>query len=89
MSCAKQEHTLCSTSSTKNPRGSHGRQLARRMGWAAHAYHKEEGAAPHPGAHKHSLQNDGRPDWHFGVQVGTWNLDGGKGEKFVKNSERG
>ena len=32
-----------------------GRQLARRMGWLAPAYHEEEGAAPRPGAHRHSL----------------------------------
>ena len=26
------------------------RQLARRLGWAAPAYHRKEGATPHPGA---------------------------------------
>ena len=35
-----------------------GRQLARWLGWAAPAYHKKEGAAPHPGACRHSLQYD-------------------------------
>ena len=38
------------------------------------AYHDEEGATPHPGACKHSLQYDGGPDWRFWVRVGTWNL---------------
>ena len=36
----------------------------------APAYHKKEGATPHHGAWKHSLQSDGR----FGVRVGMWNL---------------
>ena len=59
-----------------------GRQLARRLGWAAPAYHKKEDATPHPGAHKHGLQYDGRPDWHILVRVGTWNIGSlsGKGE---------
>ena len=57
------------------------------MGWAAPAYHGEEGATPHPGACKFSLQYDGRPDGRFRVLVGTWNLGSlsGKGEKIVKN----
>ena len=33
-------------------------QLARRLGWAAPAYHKKEGATPHPGACKLSLRYD-------------------------------
>ena len=36
-----------------------GRQLARRLGWAAPAYHKKECATPHPGAWNNSLQYDG------------------------------
>ena len=32
------------------------------------------GATPHPGAYKHSLQYDGRPDGRVWVRVGTWNL---------------
>ena len=32
------------------------RQLAPRLGWAAPAYYKKEGATPHPGAFKHGLQ---------------------------------
>ena len=35
-----------------------GRQLTRWLGWAAPAYHKKEGADPHPGACRHSLQYD-------------------------------
>ena len=56
------------------------RQLARKLGWAAPAYHKKEGATPHPGACKFNLQYDGRPDECFWVRVGTWNLvsQGGK-----------
>ena len=38
-----------------------GCQLAGRLGWAAPAYHKKEGATPHSGACKLSLQHDGRP----------------------------
>ena len=48
-----------------------GRQLARTFGWEAPAFHKTEGAAPHPSACKFSLQYDGRPDGHYGVLVGT------------------
>ena len=44
------------------------------MGWAAPAYHKKKGVRLHPVAPKHSLLYDGRPDWHFGVWVGTWNI---------------
>ena len=44
-----------------------GRQLNRRLGWTAPAYHEKEGAAPHPDACKFSLQYDGRPDGHIGV----------------------
>ena len=40
----------------------------------APAYHRKEVATLHPGACRHSLQYDGRPDWCFGVRVGTWNL---------------
>ena len=63
-----------------------GRQLARRFRLAAPAYHKKEGATPHPGACKLSLQYDGRPDECFGVRVGMWNLGSlsGNGDKFVK-----
>ena len=39
-----------------------------------HAYLIKEVAMPHPGAHKHSVQYDGKPDWRFGVRVGTWNM---------------
>ena len=58
-------------------------QLAQRLEWAAPAYHKKDGATPHPGACKYSLQYDRRPDGRFGVWVGTW-----CGKKFVKNCER-
>ena len=51
-----------------------GCQIARRLGWAASACHKTEGAPPHPGASKFSLQYDGRPAGRFGVWVGMRNL---------------
>ena len=35
---------------------------------------KKEGATPHHGARKFSLQYDGRPDERFGVLDGMWNL---------------
>ena len=59
----------------KNP---HGSQLlcvstSPKVGWAASAYRKMEGAAPHPGVHKHRFQYDGRPDGHFLEQVVAWN----------------
>ena len=50
------------------------RQLAKWLGWAAHAYPKKKSATQHPGMCKHSLQYDWRPDGHFGVRVGRWNL---------------
>ena len=52
----------------------HGHQRAQRLGWAALACHKQEGATPDPGPRKHCLQNDGKPDERFGVRVGTWNI---------------
>ena len=68
-----------------------GRQLARRLGLVAPAYHKKEGVTQYPAACKFSLQYDWRSDERFGVWFGTWNLDSlsGKGETFVKNRERG
>ena len=51
-----------------------GRQLARRLGWEAPAYHKKEGATLHPGACRYSLLCDRWPDWRFGLQVGTWKI---------------
>lgn len=51
-----------------------GHQPARRLGWAALAYHKKEGATPDSGSRKHCLHNDGKPDERFGVRVGTWNV---------------
>ena len=56
----------------------------------ASAHHKKEGATPHPGACKFSLQYDGRPDGRLWVRIGTWNLGslsgkGGEvGEKLRK-----
>ena len=52
-----------------------GRQLARKLEWAAPASHKKKGAITHPVVCNFSIQYDGRPDERFGVQVGTWNLD--------------
>ena len=63
-----------------------GSQLARRFQWAAPAYHKKEGATPHPGACKCSLQYGRRPDERFGVQVVMWNLGFlSRRGRFVKN----
>ena len=46
-----------------------GRQVGRMLGRAASAYHKKDGATPHHGVCKFSLQYDGRPDERFGM----WN----------------
>lgn len=51
-----------------------GHQPARRLGWAATAYHKQEVANPDPVPRKHCLLNDGRPDKRFGVRLSTWNV---------------
>ena len=51
-----------------------GHQLARRLGWAAPAYHIKEGPTPHPGACKFSLLCDRRTDECFRVRVGMWNV---------------
>ena len=63
-----------------------GRQLTRRLRWAAPAYHKKECAARHTGACQFSLQFDWRPDERFGVQVGMWNLGslGGMGREVCE-----
>ena len=69
----------------------HGYQPARRLGWAALAYHKQEGATPHPGPRKHCLQNDGKPDERFGVRLGTWNIGSmsGRGTEMCEEEEDG
>ena len=67
MGWGKQGHAPCKTSSSKNTYGS---QLL----WATPVYHKNEGATPHPGPCKHSLQYYERPDGSLGVRAGTWNL---------------
>ena len=72
MARGKQQHAPCKTSSSKNPQNN-GSQLL----WAPTnhpTYHEKEGATPHPGASKFSLQYDGRPDGRIGVRVGRWNL---------------
>ena len=50
-------------------------RYCKRLGWAALPYHKQKGAAPDPGSHKHCLQNDEKPDVkpddRLGVRVGT------------------
>ena len=51
-----------------------GRQLAQRLGWTTPAYHNKEGATPHSGTCKFSLQYDRRHYGSFGMQVWTWNL---------------
>ena len=52
----------------------HGHQPAQRLGRAALAYPRQEGATPDPGPRKHCLQNDWKPDEQFGVRMGTWNI---------------
>ena len=47
-----------------------GRQHFQRVGWVAPAYHEKEGATPHPGMHKHSLQYDGRLIGALGCGLG-------------------
>ena len=62
----------------------YGYQPGQRLGWAALAYHKQEGANPDPGPRKHCLQNDGKPDEWLGVRVGTWNIRWrGQGARFL------
>ena len=51
-----------------------GCQLDGRLTWVAPAYHKNEGATPHPGACMFGLQYDGLPDERFELQVETWNF---------------
>ena len=51
-----------------------GRHPARRLRSAARAYLKKQGATPHPGAHKHTLQYDWKPDQCFLVLFGTWSI---------------
>ena len=50
-----------------------GRQLARRLGWAAPAYHKKEGVTLNPGACKFSLQYDGGLMSALGCGLGRGN----------------
>ena len=45
-------------------------QLSLRLWFAALAFHEMELATPHPGASKHGLQYDGRPDWRCGCGCG-------------------
>ena len=66
----KQGHAQCKISSSKYHHVNYcGHQLARRLGRVAPANHKMEGATPHPGAYKYSLQYDRRLDECIGVQV--------------------
>ena len=51
-----------------------GRQLARWLGLAALVYLTMEGATPHCGACRHSLQCHRKPNWCFGVLVWMWNV---------------
>ena len=52
----------------------------------AQVNHKKEGATPHPGECKNSLQYDGRPDECHGVRGGTWNVGSlsGKGGEICE-----
>ena len=67
-----------------------GRLLACILEWTALAYHKREGTTLHPRARRRTLQYDGRPDGHFGVWVGTWNLGSvsEKGEVYEELRKR-
>ena len=51
-------------------------------------YLKKDSATPHPGACKHKMQYDGRPDWRFWVWIEMWSI-GSLSGKFVKNGKRG
>ena len=51
-----------------------GQQPVQRKGLAASAYSKNEGTIPHPETRMHSLQYDWRPDWHFKLTTGMWNI---------------
>ena len=48
---------------------------------------KERGS---PGAYRHSLQYDGRPDWRFKARVGTWNIGSlsGKGGEVCEERRK-
>ena len=46
------------------------RQIAQRLLWTAPAYHKKEGATPHLGAQKQSLQYD-----RIGVLAAGWDVE--------------
>ena len=63
---------------------SNGCQPARRLGWAARAYHKEDGEKTQSGPHRRCLLYDGvKPNGRFGVMLGTWNV----GSLIVKGVE--
>ena len=83
--------TTCSDKMLMMAATKHEHQPARRLGWAALAYHKQEGATPDPGPRKHCLQNDGKPDERFGVRVGTWNIGSmsGRGTEVCEEEEDG
>ena len=58
----------------------YGHQPARRLGWAAPAYHKKEGANNRPSQRKHRLLHNGKkPDKWFGERFGTWNVGSMRG----------
>ena len=94
MDRGKQEHIPCKTSSSEILKimavNYCGHQINRRLGLAAPAYHKKEGATQHPLACKFSLQYDGRPDEHFAVRIGMWNLGklSGKGGEVCKEMRK-
>ena len=67
MAWGKQRHATCKTSSFKYPHGSQSSS-------APQQGRSKEGATLHPGARKHTLQYDRRPDGRFGEQLWTWIL---------------
>nr|XP_006813171.1 PREDICTED: uncharacterized protein LOC102806937 [Saccoglossus kowalevskii] len=59
----------------------HGHQPAQRLGWAAPAYQKKDGANNHPGPRRRRLHHDGvKPDRRFRVRVGSWNVGSMRGK---------
>lgn len=70
-----------STKPSMDRTNKHGHQPARRLGWAAPAYQKKDGANNHPGPRRRRLLYDGeKPDKRFGVRVGSWNVGSLRGK---------
>ena len=73
ISCSKKPSMMATTK--------YGHQPAQRLGWAAPAYHKKDGANNHSGPRRHYLHYDGlKPDTRFGVRVGSLNVGSMRGK---------